>query len=327
MSWGHCCRAQRANGSPSDEIWWYLGFHVVKPRYPDLSAGTAARVTAPASSDRLQPAADDPCLADRDEMARRLAEAARLSGAVLLAMRAARDVKIKPDGSPVCSADLAADHTAKSALARLLPGIPVVSEESVGEVAPAPLFILLDPLDGTREFLAGGDSYCVAIALVSGDRPVAGAIAAPAAGRVWFAGEGAFMQCVGSDGAPQGAARAIAVRPLPPSGPTTLVSRFHGDAMSDGVASALGSTATLPMSSAVKFGMIASGEADLHVRGGQTMEWDIAAGDAILTAAGGIVLGLDGSLPRYGCLARGFRNPPFVAASSEALARRALAAV
>lgn len=284
-------------------------------------------MTAPASSDRVEPYRDDPRLTDLDEVARRLAEAARLSGAVLLAMRAARDVKIKPDGSPVCSADLAADHTAKAALARLLPDIPVISEESVGEVAPAPLFILLDPLDGTREFLAGGDSYCVAIALVRGDRPVAGAIAAPAGGRVWFAGESAFVQAMSADGTPQDSARAIAVRPLPPSGPTTLVSRFHGDAMSDGVARALGSAATLPMSSAVKFGMIASGEADLHVRGGQTMEWDIAAGDAILTAAGGVVLGLDGNLPRYGLVARGFRNPPFVAASSEALARRALAAV
>lgn len=284
-------------------------------------------MTAPGPSERVEPRGDDSRLADLDEVARRLAEAARLSGAVLLAMRAARDVKIKPDGSPVCSADLAADHTAKAALARLLPGIPVISEESASEVAPAPLFILLDPLDGTREFLAGGDSYCVAIALVRGDRPVAGAIAAPADGRVWFAGTGAFVQGVSAAGAPQDGPRAIAVRPLPSSGPTTLISRFHCDAMSEGVARALGSTATLPMSSAVKFGMIASGEADLHVRGGQTMEWDIAAGDAILTAAGGVVLALDGSLPRYGCLARGFRNPPFVAASSEALARRALAAV
>lgn len=273
------------------------------------------------------PSLHDPRLADLDELARRLAEAARLSGAVLLAKRAARDVKIKPDGSPVCSADLAADDAAKTALARLLPGIPVISEESAADVAPAALFILLDPLDGTREFLAGGDSYCVAIALVRGDRPVAGAIAAPAGGRVWYAGAAAFEQPVSATGAVLGPAQAIAVRPLPPSGPTTLVSRFHGDAMSDGVARALGSAATLPMSSAVKFGMIASGEADLHVRGGQTMEWDIAAGDAILTAAGGVVLGLDGNLPRYGLVARGFRNPPFVAASSEALARRALAAV
>lgn len=268
----------------------------------------------------------DPRLGDLNKLARCLAEAARLSGAVLLAMRAARDVRIKPDGSPVCSADMAADHTAKRALERLLPGIPVISEESVAQVAPAPLFILLDPLDGTREFLASGDSYCVAIALICGDRPVAGAIAAPASGRCWFAGENAFGQSMAPDGTTIGEPRGIAVRALPEAGPTTLVSRFHGDALSEGISAAMGSASTIPMSSAVKFGLIASGEADLHVRGGQTMEWDIAAGDAILSAAGGIILTLDGAVPRYGRIERDFRNPPFIAASSEALARRALAA-
>ncbi|MDP3257656.1 MAG: 3'(2'),5'-bisphosphate nucleotidase CysQ [Bosea sp. (in: a-proteobacteria)] len=268
----------------------------------------------------------EPRLADRDDLARRLAEAARLAGAALLAKRAARDVTIKADGSPVCSADMAADHTAKKALARLMPGIPVVSEESVADVAPAALFILLDPLDGTREFLAGGDSYCVAIALIQGDRPVAGAIAAPATGRLWFAGVEAFAQQTSPDGALLGPARQITVRRMPDEGPTTLVSRFHGDALSDGVAHALHSANSRPMSSAVKFGLIAAGEADLHIRGGQTMEWDIAAGDCILCAAGGVVLTLDGQVPRYGRVERGYRNPPFVAASSEALARRALAA-
>ena len=272
------------------------------------------------------PLPDDPRLADRNDLARRLAEAARLSGAVLLAMRAARDVKIKPDGSPVCSADMAADHTAKRVLERLLPGIPVISEESVADVAPAPVFILLDPLDGTREFLAGGDSYCVAIALICSGRPVAGAIAAPASGRLWFAGEEAFAQVLAPDGSTIGDARPIGVRPLPAEGPETLVSRFHGDALSDGVAAAMGSVTTMPVSSAVKFGLIASGEADLHVRGGQTMEWDIAAGDAILSAAGGIILTLDGAVPLYGRVDRDFRNPSFIAASSADLARRAVTA-
>jgi 3'(2'), 5'-bisphosphate nucleotidase len=283
-------------------------------------------VTTPRPAAEDDGTAAEPRLANRNDLARRLAEAARLSGAVLLAMRAARDVTIKADGSPVCSADMAADRTAKTALARLLPGIPVVSEESVAEAAPAALFILLDPLDGTREFLAGGDSYCVAIALIRGDRPIAGAIAAPASGRVWFAGVEAFAQDIAPDGTTSGAAHRIAVRRLPDAGPTTLVSRFHGDALSEGVSDALQSASTRPMSSAVKFGLIASGEADLHIRGGQTMEWDIAAGDCILCAAGGVVLTLGGEAPRYGCVERGYRNPPFVAASSEALARRALAA-
>jgi 3'(2'), 5'-bisphosphate nucleotidase len=270
-------------------------------------------------------APDDPRLRDRNALARKLAEAARLSGAVLLAMRSASDVRVKADGSPVCSADLAADRAAKVALARLLPDFPVISEESTDAAVTAPVFILLDPLDGTREFLAAGGSYCVAIAIVSGDRPIAGAIAAPEIGRLWFAGEDAFTQAVTPEGEAVGEAGRIKVRAAPKDGLVVLVSRFHGDALSANVLGAMCRSEQMPMSSAVKFGLIASGEADLHVRGGPTMEWDIAAGDAILTAAGGVVRMLDGSLPRYGCAERHFRNPPFVAASSEALAERAIA--
>lgn len=269
-------------------------------------------------------AIDDPRLRDCDGLARLLAQAAGAAAAVLLAKRAARDVRLKADGSPVCSADLEADKAAKAALARLLPGIPVVSEESVAAVAPGRVFVLLDPLDGTREFLAGGDSYCVAIAVVRDGRPIAGAIAAPASGRLWFGGEHAFAQALAADGRGEGEPRRIAVRPVPEGGPVTLVSRFHGDGRSEDIVHSMCASARLPMSSAVKFGLIASGEADLHVRVGQTMEWDIAAGDAILAAAGGIVLTLDGTVPEYGRLDRHYCNPPFVAASSETLARRAI---
>jgi 3'(2'), 5'-bisphosphate nucleotidase len=267
---------------------------------------------------------DDPRLTDRDGLARSLGEAARRTAAVLLAKRSARDVKLKADGSPVCSADLAADFAAKQALAELLPGFPVISEESVGEVAPAPVFILLDPLDGTREFLASGDSYCVAVAVIRDGRPLAGAIAAPALGRLWYGGERSFAQALDAEVASLGAAREVHVRTEPTDGPLMLVSRFHGDVVSAGVAAALARGEGAPVSSAVKFCLIASGEADLHVRGGATMEWDIAAGDAILAAAGGVVLTLDGEKPVYGNVARDFRNPPFVAASCERLARLAI---
>lgn len=262
-------------------------------------------------------------LDDRDAIARLLAEAARRAARVLLDRRTGR-VVTKPDGTPVCAADHAADHAAKRALTELLPGIPVISEETVDSLVPGPEFILLDPLDGTREFLAGGDSYCVAIALVREGRPVAGAIAAPQLGRLWFAGEQAFALRLCPDGEAMGEAVPIEVRREPPDGPVALVSRFHGDEVSDKALRAAGAGSTAPMSSAVKFGMIASGEADLHLRGGRTMEWDIAAGEAILRAAGGVVLTLDGKLPRYGRNEDGYANPPFVAASSEALARRAL---
>lgn len=269
-------------------------------------------------------AADDPLLEDRDRLAALLGEAARRSAAVLLAKRAARDVRLKSDGSPVCSADLAADFAAKQALAELLPGLPVISEESVDEVAVAPAFILLDPLDGTREFLAAGDSYCVAIAAIRHGRPLAGAIAAPALGRLWYGGGQAFAQALGTDAVALGPPRPIHVRSEPADGPVMLVSRFHGDMVSAGVAAAVSKGEGAPVSSAVKFGLIAAGEADLHVRGGATMEWDIAAGDAILAAAGGVVLTLDGQTPSYGRSERGFRNPPFVAASSRRLAELAI---
>ncbi|CAM5764558.1 3'(2'),5'-bisphosphate nucleotidase CysQ family protein [Bosea minatitlanensis] len=268
---------------------------------------------------------DDPRLRDRDGLGRKLAEAAGSAAAVLLSKRAAYEVKLKGDGSPVCTADLAADRAAKDALARLLPGFPVISEETVGDAQPDAVFVLLDPLDGTREFLAGGDSYCVAIAVVVDGRPVAGAIAAPALGRLWYGGEHAFTQGFAADGALLGAPRRVAVRAVPAEGPVVLVSRFHGDGRSEGITAALCKGKGVPMSSAVKFGLIACGEADLHVRCGQTMEWDTAAGDAILSAAGGVILTLDGAVPRYGRADRQFRNPPFVAASSEGLARRAIA--
>jgi len=269
---------------------------------------------------------DDPRLSDRDGLARALGEAARRTAAVLLAKRAARDVQLKADGSPVCSADLAADAAAKRALAELLPGFPVISEESVGDVAPAAVFILLDPLDGTREFLASGDSYCVAIAVIRDGRPLAGAIAAPAIGRLWYGGESSFVQALDGGAERLGDPQRARVRTEPADGPLMLVSRFHGDTVSAAVAAAIAKGCGAPVSSAVKFGLIAAGEADLHVRGGATMEWDIAAGDAILGAAGGIVLTLDGQRPVYGEAARDFRNPPFVAASSERLARLAIEA-
>lgn len=254
-------------------------------------------------------------------MARLLAEAARRAAAVLLVRRAAGDVHLKKDGSPVCAADLAADAEAKRALAELLPGIAVVSEESVTEETSVPaVFILLDPLDGTREFIAAGDSYCVAIAVVVQGRPLAGAIAAPALRRLWYAGDRAFEQRLDDRAAPAGAPAPIHVRNMPAAGPKLLISRFHGDAVSAAIAAELPHAGCDGISSAVKFCLIACGEADLTVRGGPTMEWDIAAGEAILAAAGGAVLTFDGQPPVYGRSEHGFRNPPFVAASSHAAA-------
>lgn len=261
----------------------------------------------------------------RDDLALALADAAAMAGAVLLTYRGCADARVKQDGSPVCSADLAADRVAKLALADLIPGMPIVSEETIADGVPDGPFILLDPLDGTREFLAGGDSYCVAIAVVEGGRPVAGAIVAPALGRAWYAGRGAWTRDLTGDGEWVGEPRAIHVRVATAAGPTALVSRFHGDPLSDAVLTDLVPAERRTMSSAVKFGLIAAGEADLNVRAGQTMAWDVAAGDAILAAAGGTLLALDGAAIDYRVVGRaGWHNPPFVAASSERLARQAV---
>ena len=264
---------------------------------------------------------------DVDEVAARLAEAARAAGLVLARHRFRAEARAKADGSPVCAADLAADAEAKRVLAEQLPGVPIVSEETVADRVPEGPFLLLDPLDGTREFLAGGDSYCVAIAYVGEGRALAGALCAPALGRAWYGGRRAFGRRLAEDGGWAGPAEPIAVRPVPPAGPVALVSRFHGDSRSDAILARLAPAEQITLSSAAKFGLIASGEADLNIRCGPTMAWDVAAGDALLAAAGGVLCGLDGQALDYRAIGRdSWRNPPFVAASSAVLAKRAVAA-
>jgi 3'(2'), 5'-bisphosphate nucleotidase len=161
---------------------------------------------------------DDPRLRDRDGLGRKLAEAAGLSAAVLLAKRAARDVRLKSDGSPVCSADLAADHAAKAALARLLPGFPIVSEETAQNAAPGAIFILLDPLDGTRDSSPAATAIASRSPSYAMARPIARAIAAPALGRLWFSGAHAYVQDFGPDGILLGEARRTSVRTVPSEG-------------------------------------------------------------------------------------------------------------
>ncbi|MGL4974737.1 MAG: inositol monophosphatase family protein, partial [Bosea sp. (in: a-proteobacteria)] len=130
-----------------------------------------------------------------DEFARILARAASAAASVLFALSPETSrVEHKSDGTPVSEADHAADAAAKRQLAVLAPGIPVVSEETVQQGDPGPLFVLLDPLDGTREFLAGGRHFCVCAALISNGVAIAGAIAAPMLGRLWSAGQNAFVE-------------------------------------------------------------------------------------------------------------------------------------
>lgn len=257
---------------------------------------------------------------DADAVAAALAAIAVEAGHGLAAVpdRSAGRV-VKPDGSPTTAADLAAERLILARLAAAFPDIPVIAEESAGEGSAAgDAFFLVDPLDGTSDYLSGEGEYSVNIALVRAGRPVAAALAVPPLGRVWAAGTRAVSAPM--EGEPRW--EGVRVRAVPAAGVTALVSRRHGDEATGRVLDGLGVAHRATVSSAAKFGLIASGEADLYVRCGATMEWDTAAGDHVVTAAGGCVVGPDGRALRYGRARDGYRNEPFAAFGDARLADR-----
>ena len=268
--------------------------------------------------------------ADPDTVARVLCEAALDGCAAILACckNGRPKAETKSDGSPVTLADLNSDRAVRARLEQSFPGIEIISEEHVQGADPGRVFILVDPLDGTREFVANGDQWCVAIALVVDGRAVAGAIAAPRLHRAWFGAQRAFACDLTDDfgiaGEPvvvtSGAGTGDSRKGV---GPIVLVSRFHGEGRSDRIAEQLSPSRKIFASSAIKFGLIAEGSADAYVRCGPTMEWDVAAGDAILAASGGKVCRLDGTRLSYGMGSGDYLNPPFIAASSARLAAAA----
>jgi len=257
----------------------------------------------------------------RDRIAATLTEIACEAGEILRSYHGGDCPHVlKRDGSPASLADTASEAMILAALARHWPDIPVVAEETAYDRPPSELFFLVDPLDGTKDFLAGNHEYSVNIGLVQGDRPVASALAAPGLGRVWGGGGGAFEAAIVS-GRP-GAHRAIAVRPVPADGLVALVSNRHGDAETEACLSALPLGGRRRAASALKFCLIASGEADIYVRCGPTMEWDTAAGDHVLTSAGGCVVASSGQPITYGHHARHYRNGPFAALGDRTYASR-----
>ena len=245
--------------------------------------------------------------------ARRLAlEAGR---AIMAFYRAGTAVETKQDRSPITEADRAADRIIVAGLRAANPRISVISEESTGALtlnAPAGgLFWLVDPLDGTREFVARTGEFTVNIALIEAGRPVLGVLHAPVQDETYVAdGRGAAVRFVG-DEPPQ----AIRARPVPEANPAVIASRSHMDAETDAYIAELQPSRIASAGSALKFGLLARGEADLYPRFGRTMEWDTAAGQAILEAAGGHVRDLSGQALRYG--KAGFVNPPFVACGAD----------
>jgi len=237
---------------------------------------------------------------------------ARAAGAAILAVYATPfDVRRKADASPVTEADEKAEAIIVAGLRELDPDIPVVAEEEVSKGHVPELgdcFWLVDPLDGTKEFIGRNGEFTVNIALIEDGRPVLGVVYAPALGRLYAGAEGA-----GAFVERDGARRDIRCRSCPAEGYNVVASRSHNDPAALDAFLAGRPVATLSNAgSSLKLCLIAEGTADLYPRLGPTMEWDIAAGHAIVNAAGGKVTCLDGSELRYG---KGdFRNPYFVAA-------------
>ena len=264
----------------------------------------------------IQP--DDPAC---DEVAAQLGEIAREAGDLLRSLQAeTAEGRIKADGTPTSAADLSAEHLILDRLHTRWPGVPVVAEETSNAAAPGETFFLVDPLDGTSDYLEGLGEYSVNSALVAGTRAVAAAVLAPRLGRLWVAGTVARTSEVTCGIAPEW--REARARSAPPGGLVALVSRRHSDPATEACLSTLSIGTRLTASSALKFCLIASGEADVYVRCGPTMEWDTAAGDHILYRAGGCVIDARGQALTYGHEERGYRNQPFAALGDTALAPR-----
>jgi 3'(2'), 5'-bisphosphate nucleotidase len=243
---------------------------------------------------------------------------AREAGALILQVYATDfAVRGKADASPVTEADERAERCIVAGLRALAPDIPIVAEEAAarGEAPPpGARFWLVDPLDGTREFVSRNGEFTVNIALIEQGLPVMGVVFQPVADRLYagVVGQGAWLE----DAAEAAGRRAIACRPAPAEGVVLACSRSHGDEAALQAWLAAGPVPRavarrVPVGSSLKFGLLAAGEADLYPRLGRTMEWDTAAGHAVLRAAGGEVTDLSGAPLRYG--KPGFENPHFVA--------------
>jgi 3'(2'), 5'-bisphosphate nucleotidase len=258
-----------------------------------------------------------------------LAAIAADAGRSILAIRAGRlDVRLKSDGSPASAADDASETVILAELSRVLPGVPVVSEERADMSGRgAATFLLVDPLDGTREFLAGSDEFTVNIALVVDGAPMLGIVSAPALGLLWcgIVGSGAARCMVARDASISGRTP-IRARHWPARAPVAMVSRSHLDPQTSAFLTRFPGVKTMPAGSALKFCRLAEGAADLYPRLARTCEWDIAAGHALLSAAGGAVVAPDGTALRYGGSRGHCFVPAFVAVADPAATRRVIAA-
>jgi 3'(2'), 5'-bisphosphate nucleotidase len=256
-------------------------------------------------------------MTDTLKLARDLIPVARDAGAIELKYyNTGAEIVDKADGSPVTIADEEAEKFITARLKEIAPGIPIIGEEAVaaGRIPDisAGTFFLVDPLDGTKEFITGGGDFTVNIALLVNNEPVMGIIYAPVSDELYFAGGGKAFSVI--KGGPE---KPISIRTVPKDGLTVVASKRHGDP--EKLADFLRGRkvdALINRSSSLKFCAMAAGEADLYPRLGPTCEWDIAAGEAILRAAGGQTVTLEGKPMPYGKADRKFLNPEFIAFAS-----------
>jgi 3'(2'), 5'-bisphosphate nucleotidase len=257
----------------------------------------------------------------RGELSRLLEPIADLvsrAGARILDIAARREApRTKADASPVTAADEVAETILIEGLAHVLPGVPVVAEEAVsreGPLQPPACYLLVDPIDGTRELIAGRKEYTVNIALVEDHRPVFGVIYAPALGLLYAGGGNTAWKAMLDPASCLDVSTLTRIRARPrPARLVALVSRSHRDAASDGFLAGLPVEHTILLGSSLKFARLAEGAADVYARLATVNEWDIAAGHALLAAAGGAVTTPDGRALTYGMRESGFRVDGFVA--------------
>jgi 3'(2'), 5'-bisphosphate nucleotidase len=241
----------------------------------------------------------------------------RAAEAIVKARAGALATRHKADRSPVTAADEASEAVILEGLARLLPGIPVVSEEAgaTAELA-GDAYFLVDPLDGTRELVAGRDEFCVNIALVLAGRARLGLIGSPALGLIWRTGaQGAERLTLAAGAEPKSATErsAIRTRPWPQTGAIAAISRSHLDPRTQAFLERLPPTERVASGSALKLCRVAEGTADVYPRLAEVCQWDLAAGDAIVTAAGGLVTTPEGAPLTYDMTSEGFLVDGFIA--------------
>lgn len=248
------------------------------------------------------------------------------AGAAILAVdRSGMRVRGKSDGSPVTEADMTADRIIADGLRKLAPHIPTLSEERT-HLAERPYnhsFFLIDPLDGTQEYVKGRDEFTVNIALVTHGKPLLGIVGAPALGLIWrgLVGHGAERLMVTKDASVR-SAQPIKTRPHPGPGGAWIVtvSRSHGDKRTEAFIAERPGAIRQILGSAVKFCRVAEGGADIYPRLSPTSEWDVAAGHAVVTAAGGKITDSKGAALCFGEAREDFLVPEFIAWGDPAVA-------